>query len=62
MITVGEAIKELINKGFVELNWVGSHRKFGKGDKRITIVYHKSPKEELHPKTKKQLQKLLTDL
>ncbi len=55
----GDAIKQLLKAGFVELNQVGSHRKFGKGDKRITIVWHRSPKERLHPKAIKQLKELL---
>lgn len=54
-MTVGEAIKLLENNGFRELNQVGSHKKFGKDEKRITIVMHKSPKERLHPRTVKEL-------
>ena len=59
MITVGEAIKLLQEAGFTELNQVGSHKKFGKGVYRFTIVYHRSPKEELHKPTQKKLNNLL---
>ena len=59
-MTVGEAIKELKNNGFTELNQVGSHIKFGKEDKRITIVKHKSDKEEMNRKGVKQLKELIS--
>lgn len=60
-MTVKEAIKLLTEKGFVQLNQVGSHKKFGKDNKRITIVFHRSYKEELSRKAKKDLLKLLED-
>jgi predicted RNA binding protein YcfA (HicA-like mRNA interferase family) len=56
---VREAFKLLKKAGFIELNQVGSHRKFGKDEKRITIVIHRSEKEELHPNIKQV--KELTD-
>ncbi len=60
-MTVGEAIKQLKNNNFIELNQVGSHIKFGRNDDRITIVKHKSDKEELNVKTIKELKKLIND-
>lgn len=57
--TTGEAMKLLIEAGFIEVNQVGSHKKFKRGSECITIVYHRSPKEILHPKAEKQLKKLL---
>lgn len=58
-ITVGKAIKELESRGFQFLNQVGSHRKYGKGSERVTLVFHSSPKEILHKKTEKELKTLL---
>ena len=55
----GEAIKKLLKAGFTELSQTGSHKKFGREKERITIVFHKSPKERLHIKTAKQVHKLL---
>lgn len=56
---VGDAIKQLLKAGFTELNQVGSHKKFGREGKRITLVYHRSPKERLNRKTEKELKNLL---
>lgn len=58
-LTTGEAIKLFTQAGFTELNQVGSHRKFGKGDFRFTIIYHRSPKEELCRTSEKKLRNLL---
>ncbi len=58
-MTVGEAIKQLKKNNFIELNQIGSHIKFGRNNDRITIVKHKSDKEELNIKTVKDLKKLI---
>lgn len=57
-MTVGEAIKILLKNDFVFLNQVGSHKKYGRGSERITIVFHKSPKEIVHSRTEKQINTL----
>lgn len=61
-MTVGEAIKLLENAGFIEMNHKGSHKKFGKGGKRMTIVMHSSPKEEMNRKGVKELKELLNEI
>ena len=59
-MTVKEAIKMLEINGFTRLNQVGSHIKYGKDQKRYTIVLHKSTKETLCPKAIKNLKLILT--
>lgn len=58
-MTTGQAIKLLTDAGFTELNQVGSHKKFGKGNHRFTIVYHNSPKEPFNRTAEKKLRNLL---
>jgi predicted RNA binding protein YcfA (HicA-like mRNA interferase family) len=60
-MTTGEGIKLLEKNGFTEVNQVGSHKKFKRNNDTITIVYHRSPKEDLHPKTVKLLKKLINN-
>lgn len=61
-LTTGEAIKLLTKAGFTEMNQVGSHRKFGKGEHRFTVVYHRSPKETMCRTSEKKLHNLLNKL
>ena len=58
---VGKAIKLLKKAGFVETNQVGSHKKFKKENRSITIIYHSKDSEELCKKAIKQLNKILKD-
>lgn len=58
MTTVGEAFVFLKKKGFERLNQVGSHIKFGRGVERITVVMHRSPKEPLSRKARKDLKQI----
>lgn len=58
---VGEAIKTLEKNGFKQLNWKGSHIKYGRETDRITIVCHRSFKERLHPRTVKQVNKFISN-
>lgn len=50
-----EAVKLLGKKGFIKQNQVGSHVKFRKGSKVITLCCHGKKSEELGRKTVKQL-------
>lgn len=59
MMSNKEAIKLLTAHGFKEVNQVGSHKKFKKGNQMFTIVYHKSLKETLCKKQEKSLKTLL---
>lgn len=56
---VGEGIKKLLKAGFEKQNQVGSHIKFRKGDKVITIVYHSKDSEELSKKSTKQINEII---
>ncbi len=56
---VGEAIKLLTKNGFEKVNQVGSHIKFRKEDKVITIVYHSKDSEELSKKSIKQIKEII---
>ena len=56
---VGQAIKLLKKAGFIETNQVGSHKKFQKEEKSITIVYHSKDSEEMCKKAIKNLNKIL---
>ena len=58
---VGQAIKLLKKAGFIETNQVGSHKKFQKEEKSITIVYHSKDSEEMCRKAIKNLNKILED-
>ena len=48
---VGQAIKLLKKVGFIETNQVGSHKKFKKENKSITIKYHSKDSEEMCKKS-----------
>ena len=58
---VSQAMKLLKKAGFIETNQVGSHKKFQKEKKSITIVYHSKDSEEMCKKAIKQLNKILED-
>ena len=58
---VGQAIKLLKKAGFIETNQVGSHKKFQKVGKSITIIYHSKNSEDMCKKAIKQLNKILQD-
>lgn len=57
-MNIKEAIKILEKNGFYFMNQVGSHMKYGKDEKRITLVKTKSDKEKLHPRGIKLLKEL----
>lgn len=50
-MNVGEAIKLLEDNNFSKINHVGSHIKYKRGNDTITIVFHCSKKESVHPRT-----------
>ena len=58
---VGQAIKLLKKAGFIETNQVGSHKKFKKENKSVTITYHSKDSEEMCKKAIKNLNKILED-
>ena len=61
MLKVGDAIKLLTKNGFKKENQVGSHIKFSKGDKRVTVVYHSKDSEEICKKAEKNIRELIKE-
>lgn len=61
-LSSGDAVKLLLRAGFHEINQVGSHRKFGKGMYRITVVYHGNKKESLSRGVEKGILKILKEI
>jgi predicted RNA binding protein YcfA (HicA-like mRNA interferase family) len=58
-MTVGEATKKLLKLGYIQLNQVGSHIKFGKDNDRITLLKRKSDKELVNPAIVKKINSLI---
>lgn len=58
---VKEAIKLLESNGFIQKNQVGSHVKFIKDSKRVTVVNHGNRSETIHPKTVKTILNIIKD-
>lgn len=51
--TVREVIRRLESEGFVHVRTVGDHRRYAKGNRRVTVAG--KPSEHLHPKTWKSV-------
>jgi predicted RNA binding protein YcfA (HicA-like mRNA interferase family) len=59
-MTIAAGMKLLEKEGFVKANQVGSHIKYSKGEKRITIVYKGGNKtQDLPRKAVKELLKVI---
>lgn len=54
-----EAVILLERNGFIQINCKGSHKKFAKGNLRITLADNKTYKKSLHPKALKEIKNCL---
>ena len=58
-LTASEAEKLLLRAGFFLLRSKGSHRIYGKGNKRFVLPFHRG--KVLHPKIVKQLMEIIEE-
>lgn len=57
--TTGEAIRYLEDNGFSLLRQKGSHRCYGNGNLRITIMYYNSNKHLICPRKNKEVNNIV---